>query len=446
MYTLITIMSYLLDMLIITIYLNNILKDRKSIYRFYFPVLLFTEILIYINEVQISERRKGNAAVITILISVITTFALTMFFKAKALARIFTAISFQILALVSEYIFTFVVNIINPGLLSLSDHFFLVCIMNLGSKIILLLFAIITGLFWKRRENYPTEYSLLMLATPIISLIIIGSISFVRIPSDSSLLIFVILICCIIALNLVNYILISRIYQSMAYRNEKQQLIERLRLQNDNYTTLSESYKQSRRIIHDVKKHYFTIGEYAQRNNDQEVSDYVYNAIKDIETTYIKYNTGNLVIDSMLTSYDSISTQNKVAFSADLHVNYHHIPVRDYDLSIIIGNLLDNAIHAAPGSTDAYIHISIETRDDKRFLISCENSVSDIMPINVPESSAMSYHGYGLSNIRSAVEKYYGFMSVDEGNPWTVAIVIPIMTDRSICPPPPPTPTIVNNL
>lgn len=438
MYALITIISYALDVFIIYTYLNNVLKDRKSAYKFFFPAILLVEVILFINETLIAGHPTTQSTLITIIISTITTFFLTFFFNAGFMARIFAALSFQILATISEYIFTFIINTVNRGFFSIPDRQLFMAIMNIGSKILLFLCAIIVGLFWKKRNSYPMEYNILLLSTPIISLVLMAIMPAGDIAKGIDSTVYLIMIIALVLLNIINYVLIDKVYRTISDQNEKNLLMNRLELQNDSYVKLSESYKQSRRIIHDVKKHYFTIGEYALKNNDIEVSEYVKEALENIESTYIRYNTGNLVIDSMLTSYGNVAESKGISFEAELHVNNKHVPVRDYDLSIIFGNLLDNAIHAATGSTGMYIRVTIETRDDNRFLITCENSVAAeaALPVDNNDPGVISEHGYGLSNIHMTVDRYYGFMSCEKGNPWIVNIVIPTMTDRSICPPP----------
>lgn len=88
-------------------------------------------------------------------------------------------------------------------------------------------------------------------------------------------------------------------------------------------------------------------------------------AVRDIESTYSKYNTGNLVIDSFLTNYDTLAAKNHIQFVAKLGVTYNRIPVNDYDLCVILGNMLDNCLKAciANPSSENFIHIAIATTE-----------------------------------------------------------------------------------
>ena len=82
---------------------------------------------------------------------------------------------------------------------------------------------------------------------------------------------------------------------------------DQIRFQKEKYEQLSESYRQSRRIIHDLKKQYFCINEYVDNKEYDKLKTFTSEAVRDIESTYSKYNTGNLVIDSFLTNYDTLA-------------------------------------------------------------------------------------------------------------------------------------------
>lgn len=431
MYTAIALTGYILDMLIIYAYLNGVLKVRKKSFYFFYPALLLVEVSIYLNDVFISRYNEDNNALITTLISSAGIFCLTLFFKSRLIYRIFAVICFQVSASFSEILFTLIIRRLNPALLDSPDSLRLLNVMSSGSKIILFILVLLICLFWKRKEPAPIEYSLLFLVTPTISLIIFLVLS----SQEENVTVYTTVTLGLLMLNIVNFILINRMYLSIASRNRITALEKQIDFQREKYTQLSESYKQSRRIIHDIKKHYFVINEYAEDAGVEKISDYMRTAIKDIESTYIRYNTGNLVIDSMLTNYETIAKKTGIDFSARLRVNNKRIPVKDYDLSIIIGNILDNAIRATSDDSGMYIRIEIVTGEDNRFRILCENSISPNARSQKNFRTDDIEHGYGLSNIRHIVDKYYGFMVCSSDDSWVISIEIPITSaDQFITP------------
>lgn len=436
MYALIEICTYILDAVLITKFLNSLMTRKKEVSKFYYPALFAVELVIWLNSFLTGKFNVSNASLINVVVSLVTTFLLSLFFNGDFLNRIFAVFSFQILTFISEILFTIIVKLIDSTFLADSNQIIVSILMNGGSKIILLLLVLLVSLKLKKSAFHSIEYNLLLFTTPIVSMAIFIIMVIEVSPEKINVPVYTSVVFGLLILNIINCILIDRTYQNVTVQNENKYLLRRLRFQKEKYTQLNESYKQSRRIIHDIKKHYFVIKEYASRDMNEKITEYLESAINSLESTYIKYNTGNLVIDSMLTNYENIASNSGVEFSAKVNVDYNMIPVKEYDLSIIIGNLLDNAINAtclnqsknqAHPAADRYIKVLLST-ENKRFYITCENSVSK--PDQDSGSAAdNSDHGYGLINVDDMVSKYYGFMSVSSDGPWVVNIIIPIISD-----------------
>ena len=93
------------------------------------------------------------------------------------------------------------------------------------------------------------------------------------------------------------------------------------------------------------------------------------------------------------------------------------------DLSILIGNALDNAIESVEKISNPdkrLIHVSVNRQ--KGFLrIRVENCYEgDIRFVaGLPSTRKDArYHGYGMKSIRSVVEKYNGSMTVKAEDGW----------------------------
>lgn len=118
------------------------------------------------------------------------------------------------------------------------------------------------------------------------------------------------------------------------------------------------------------------------------------------ETTYVKINAGNLVIDSFLSNYITVAKNEGIQINTDINIHPDQIPVNDYDLCVILGNLLDNSLEACrhiniPDSR--YINIRIYVNDHNNFIIHtantyCRNADSEKSKHNLQ-------HDFGLANI-----------------------------------------------
>lgn len=85
--------------------------------------------------------------------------------------------------------------------------------------------------------------------------------------------------------------------------------------------------------------------------------------------------------------------------------------VSDYDIHIILENLLDNAIEAALKAVDKRISVDIYS-DEQAMVIKISNTTEENVLKNNPEMNTTkkdnSYHGYGIKNVSELVKKNNG--------------------------------------
>lgn len=427
------IFSMFFDAFISIIYMNGIMKKRKEgipAFVFYIAVVIM-EMLLSVNLSQFISLPQTCITFINSAISIITLFILCLFYDTSMKYRIFTALSFQVLASLGEGLFTIAVNAVNPDFFETADTDFMYRFMELGCTMSLFLLAIIVILIWNRKSSAGTRgFNMLALTTPVISLLILTPMAM----KNDSLTHYTdydtIIIVGLSVLNIVNYILVNQSQHITELTTANKQMEQQIAFQKEKYTQLGASYKNSRRVIHDTKKHYFAISEYIKNGNYSALTDYLKLAIDDLESTYAKFNTGNLVIDSFLTNYYNLATQNNITFNTELNVNYNRIPINDYDLCVILGNLLDNCINACNniGLAEKFIYVEICTNDEDRFIIRTKNPIYDKDNSKSSGYATPFEHGYGLKNIENIVERNYGFVKcVEADDSFQVHILIPII-------------------
>lgn len=440
-YILTSIFTYVFDLFILTMFMNNILETRNPrIPRpvFYFAYIL-TEILIFVTERLTRSLDSHYSLIICVSVSFVTTFLISFLYQTKIYTRIFSAISFQILALFGEYTFTGIISILYPEIYRFSFKE-LYIIMNLGSKAVLLFFTlIISGLFGKTFRSATLSHNLLTFTTPLITIIIMFFTPLRNINQGMNRSFFTCLYLCLALLNIIDYILLNRDYRQNTELFRLKQSETLIQFQQEKYKQISSAYKSNRSLIHDAKKHYFIMRQFIEKKQYEKLDTYLDFFVSDMEKTYSDINTGNLVIDSFVTNYKNICTENKIKFITDLSVDFNRIPVNDYELCIILGNILDNAINACTYNTseDNYIKLTITSNHNDIFYIHTENtynrSSKDSKPIN---DSDFSEHGYGLNNVRNTVENNHGIMNVYSEDVFVVDIVIPVIDNAKRISPP----------
>lgn len=255
MSTIINVFNYTFDLFILLIYLDNILQKRKK----FIPTFMLSgcfivvEIIMFINSNLHTAKHTNMSFFMTVIISFITTFALCFLYESTIKHKLFTSILFQIFALLGEGIFSITVSKIKPEILSLNDVL-LIAIMNLGSKIMLLLLVLGCIIFWKRKiqKNVP-NYNILLFVTPLITLLITLSIPASRLANSELNSFYLFLFVSLILLNIFNYFMLDYVVQLTELRAKNIHIQQQITFQTEKYQQLSSAYRKTRSIVHDIK-------------------------------------------------------------------------------------------------------------------------------------------------------------------------------------------------
>ena len=177
-----------------------------------------------------------------------------------------------------------------------------------------------------------------------------------------------------------------------------------------------------------MKKHLFYIEKCVNEEKYNEIIPYSKEMVLNLEARYCSINTGNLVIDAFVSNLLLQTQRNGIVLTTNLKIDNNIIPVNDYHLTIILGNLLDNALNACLKQCGGKINVSIQTIEEtltiyiaNTFLLSDGSKT-----VNNPDDFDF-VHGYGLKNVRSSAEQYNGIVVVQNENEiYSVTVIIPI--------------------
>ena len=421
------VISSVFDFYILYIFFNGVFHEKKKPVPGFLFVLCFalTELILlantYINPASLSLSNK----LITIALSVGSTFALCFLYYTSLRQKILATVFFQLIAAVSETLLALIMFLVAPSFLE-TDTLFVNCFMETMSKFFMFVLVILfTGVWGKKINLQNVEYNLLVLSTPLVSIIIGLFIPNNSAVSDSALSFFYLLFISLLILNILNFYLLKDLLSITELKNKASQLELDISYQKEKYQQLNRSYRDTRRIVHDMKNHYSAIEKLALSEKKENLLEYLNSSIHEIESAYAKYNTGNLVVDSLLHNCDNLATSLNIPFNTDLNVDPNKVAVNDYDLCVILGNMLDNSINACKklSPPDAWISVSIHTTEN-HILIKTGNEI----PADTSPATDTMLHGFGTENIRAICEKYKGFYEISRDNGiYSASIAIPIV-------------------
>lgn len=262
----------------------------------------------------------------------------------------------------------------------------------------------------KKKEAYSLQYSILVLIMPILSIVLLITIPIQNTTNTTQNVLSMIGMIGILLANIANSYLLDNILKLAELQQIDIQQKQQLEYQATKYQQISTTYRISRKLIHDMKKHFFFISNCVKSNEIDAITPYINNAIQDIEQSHNRVNTGNLVIDAFVSNHMTIAEQENIEFFSDIQITTNNVQIRDYDLSIILGNLLDNALNACRKvESPAPRQIAVELfTTNMEFVIHIANSVSEKQISTNKNISDDLYHGFGTKNVEAIVNKHMG--------------------------------------
>ena len=190
-------------------------------------------------------------------------------------------------------------------------------------------------------------------------------------------------------------------------------------------------YQTMRAWRHDYHNHIQSIKAMIAMDKKEELSDYLDNLEKDLDSIDIAIRTGNVGLDAILSSKVSIARKNNIDVKCTAKVP-SNLTVTDVHLCAIVGNLIDNAIEACEKINDRtapkFIRIYIGLFKSQLY-ISVTNSTCEKHRKRLSElvTSKLGEHGFGLRRIDKIAEKYDGYVNrKNEPGVFATEVMLPL--------------------
>lgn len=241
-------------------------------------------------------------------------------------------------------------------------------------------------------------------------------------------------------------------------------------------------YRQTRGWRHDYHNHIQTMKAYLTMGETERLGKYLDRLDQDLTTVDTVVKTGNVMIDAVLNSKLSLAKARNIAVEAKAIVPAD-LEISEIDLSLIIGNLMDNAMEAClqireeekrfirvyidvmKGQLYIYVMNAVNGRPRRgvRRAVYQEKSGREFVrggciressfgkdlgresprgrgfrreknfreesrPVEYRSTKAGRAHGYGLMRIDRVVERYKGYIDrQDEENVFATEILLPLV-------------------
>lgn len=183
-----------------------------------------------------------------------------------------------------------------------------------------------------------------------------------------------------------------------------------MHMQKQQYDYQLQQSAAVRRFKHDLVNHIGVLRELMNQKKTEEAKAYI-DTIWNIQDEFdLKIHTGDSFLDVIMNYYLYLAEKQNIAFavSGKLTGKMH---LEMFDLTTLMGNILQNAVEAAIKAPVPRIRVEL-IEHQKEFFIIVSNSVAEAIHTKktffTTSKKDPANHGFGLKNIAATVEKYHG--------------------------------------
>ena len=245
----------------------------------------------------------------------------------------------------------------------------------------------------------------------------------------------------ILILSLLSILYVVKTFQNMIVLNREKNsriiLEKQIGSMQEHMEEMEHIYSGIRSMKHDMKNTLAVIMQLAGKE-EEELQTYLAELNQNFDRLEFQFKTGNTVVDTLLNMkyHEVIRMIPDIRIDAERLLFSENMNIQSYDVGVIIGNALDNAIEACKKlkseKQEAETFIRISTfKKGKMIFIEVENSFNGKVvkkkqsEFPVTDKTDKREHGIGFLNIKHTAEKYHGAVdwSVD-GKVFTLSVMM----------------------
>ena len=225
------------------------------------------------------------------------------------------------------------------------------------------------------------------------------------------------------------FFIIDQIIYSSEAKQVSDAMKQRLEMQQVYYKDIQEYSNKMSRFRHDLKNHCSTLSYLLENGRIEEAKDFLNQYTQESVNIKPIINTGNNIIDFIL------NAKIKKARDADISVDWDivvppNLNISGVYMSVILGNLMDNAVEAASKlKKNKKINIKIQTYKQNLFINISNTYDGNIIVMDygfLSTKKNKKEHGLGIGNVTHIVKKNKGTIDINYDNStFNVSILIP---------------------
>ena len=237
----------------------------------------------------------------------------------------------------------------------------------------------------------------------------------------------------ILLINIVVFYLYNMLMEVHHQLREKEMMELKVKVYSSQLETITQTQKKIRRLRHDMVHHIMQLYSMASLNKNAEMLEYLDKMEQAMINPREHVSSGNKDIDGILNFMleKAVSILKKVDVQVKIPEDLHTC---SFELAVILGNIIDNAIEAARQTEDKWLSLQI-TADKGILFIRVSNSYCGCIKTSgnklLTSKEDKENHGLGLDSVKDMIKKYNGDMKITcDKNIFTVDILLYLTVKR----------------
>lgn len=296
-------------------------------------------------------------------------------------------------------------------------------------RALMLIFAYLIHKFKKSKtKNFPVPVYYYIAQ----SLILFGSLYFFIISLEKDHISITQVIISSIIVLLVDGMIIfvdEKIYDAMIVSNERNLLKQQNIAYENQAEIINRSLSTIKALKHDMKNHILTLKLIYKNKQYKDFEEYADRILSGINGDKNFSQSDNFIVDSIVNF--KLQELNNLQVDIKLDINIpQNLNILAFDLTVILGNLLDNAITAIKQTKNNKKLILYMHSTKGSLVILVDNSYNG--KLNIKDGKYQTTkpfrenHGIGIKNIQQTIENYNGEMQINHTTDmFSIAVLIP---------------------
>lgn len=210
---------------------------------------------------------------------------------------------------------------------------------------------------------------------------------------------------------------------------ERSILLAREQFARSSYNRLYLQTEHTMELRHDMRKHLTILHTLLVHQEYEQAGHYVDDLVAENQAIRPIVRCGNQMLDIILNSKLDEAMQQNVHIQVLYAEAPATLPLSDTELTSLMMNVMDNAVHAALCANEEERFIELELRVNGQFLLfrCANNAEKNAFQPNATTASISSPHGYGLKIINRILARYGSISRIEkDAEKFQISFALPL--------------------